>query len=137
MTVDASYQKNLIQLLDVGDENKELNCRFIKQRTNKWRMIREKARVTGSTLHAAVGLRGMKRQREHVHHEHFITPHAQAMLDHGTLNEENAVATLVGRFMPIYFPDAYFIEEGCYILPGKEVECLGEVSPDGSIRQVN
>lgn len=136
MTVDASYQKNLIQLLDVGDENKELNFRFIKQRTNKWRMIREKARVTGSTLHAAVGLRGMKRQREHVHHEHFITPHVQAMLDHGTLNEENAVATLVGRFMPIYFPDAYFIEEGCYILPGKEVECLGEVSPDGSIRQV-
>lgn len=40
-TVDASYQKNLIQLLDVGDENKELNFRFIKQRTNKWRMIRE------------------------------------------------------------------------------------------------
>ena len=51
-------------------------------------------------------------------------------------NKENAVATLVGRFMPIYFPNAYFIEEGCYILPGKEVECLGEVSPVWSIRQV-
>ena len=38
--------------------------------------------------------------------------------------------------MQIYFPDTYFIEEGCYILPGKEVECLGEVSPDRSIRQV-
>lgn len=45
--------------------------------------------------------------------------------------------TLVGRFLPIYFPEYHFVEEGCYVLAGENIDVLGEVSPDGSIRRLN
>lgn len=50
---------------------------------------------------------------------------------------EQIVATLVGRFLPIYFPEYHFVEEGCYVLAGENIDVLGEVSPDGSIRRLN
>lgn len=31
----------------------------------------------------------------------------------------------------------HFVEEGCYVLAGENIDVLGEVSPDGSIRRLN
>lgn len=45
------------------------------------------------------------------------------------------MATLIGRFLPIYYPGLHFVDECCYVLSGKNVDILGEVSPDGSIRR--
>ena len=38
---------------------------FIKQRTPEWHSLRKQARLTGSTIHDAIGLRSLKNQRQH------------------------------------------------------------------------
>ena len=63
-----------------------------------------------------------------------VTPEVERRLQHGVKHEINAVATLIGRFLPVFYPDAIFIEEGCYIIPGVASDISpGVVSPDGSI----
>ncbi len=56
----------------------------------------------------------------------------QARLDHGTINEKNATATLVNLVMPHYYPSLSFLEEGCRII-WKSNESMVLVSPDGSL----
>ena len=58
-------------------------------------------------------------------------------MNYDTLHEKDAIATHVGKVMHAYFPEHYFVEEGCYILSGQFSEVLGIVSPDGSIRNAN
>lgn len=55
-------------------------------------------------------------------------------MKYGSDHEKDGIATLVGKVLPIYFPDCFFIEEGCYIIPGDNIDVLGIVSPDGSLR---
>ena len=136
--LDKSYQQNMLTLVET-DETSDVEPRYIKQRSELWHLLRNQARVTGSSLHSAIGLRGVKEQKQHYEHfidkkEHTFSKSVQERLQHGTDNEINAVATLVGRFLPIYYPRSHFVEEGCYVLPGKHTDILGEVSPDGSIR---
>ncbi|CAC5401718.1 unnamed protein product [Mytilus coruscus] len=40
----------------------------------------------------------------------------QSFLDHGTREEINAVGTLVGKMLPVYFPQLSFREDGCEII---------------------
>jgi hypothetical protein len=49
-------------------------------------------------------------------------------------HEIDALATLIRRFLPAFYPDAVFIEEGCYIIHVTSADVLCVVSPDKSIR---
>ena len=62
-----------------------------------------------------------------------FTEEAQLRMAHGTDNECNAVATLVGQIIPFYFPDLSYYEEGSHFLIS-ENENFMLVSPDGSLR---
>ena len=121
--------ENVLQLMPV-----------IQQRSKAWFAVRKLASITGSTFHRAVGLESLKKQQSH-----FDTVYnnktqqdpdseTQKRLQHGQINEINAVATLVSKVLPVYFPDMNFYEEGCYALElingGYTI-----VSPDGSLRQ--
>ena len=56
-------------------------------------------------------------------------------MQYGSEQEINAIATLVAKVLPVYFPDMCFCEEGCYVLPNSNGASKFAVSPDGSIRK--
>lgn len=137
--IDPSKQTNIAVLRNTTDNVTQIELRFIKQRSGIWHALRKRSRVTGSTLHSAIGLRGLKEQNMHFSkfmegHEMFVTPETERRLQREVKHEINAVVTLIGRFLPAFYPEAIFIEEGCYIIPGVRSDILGVVSPDGSIR---
>lgn len=143
--LDPSTRHNMIQLLDESMlDGTAMDSRFTKQTTDAWTQIRASARVTGSTLHNAIILRGLKAQKQHF--DEFIlklsrqthSTDTQIRLDHGIENEKRALATcaLVGRILPVFFPLCHYVEEGCYIDFTDRNEILSVVSPDGSIRNV-
>lgn len=140
--VNASLQGNLFQLRDPKDLPAGMTgSQYVKQRTEAWHALRNQARVTGSTMHSAIGMRGLKAQKAHFdrmvcHQEVEVSDELQKFFDHGTKNEPNALATLVSRVLPTFYPDFDYIEEGCYIVDGKMVASLAEVAPDGSLRRV-
>jgi hypothetical protein len=63
-------------------------------------------------------------------------PELQSRFQHGTLNERNCIATLVGKVLPALYPEICFYEEGCYVVEEGDNPFL-VVSPDGSGRQRN
>ena len=137
--VDFTNQPNIALLRDTPDTCAEIEPRFVKQRSEIWHLLRKKARVTGSTMHSAIGLRGLKEKKNHF--AKFIddvsvpfTEETIIRMDHGVKHEPDATATIVGRVLPCLFPRDIFVEEGCYILPGDTTDVLCVVSPDGSIR---
>lgn len=138
--IDISEQRNML-LLKPSEDTCVIESRFVKQRTEFWHVIRDKAPVTGSTIHNALGLRGKKEQAKHIDKvvnktvEEFPDDVKTRML-YGTANEINALATFAGIVMPAYFPNYYYVEEGCYVSPGEKRDILFVVSPDGSIREV-
>ena len=140
--LDLSYQRNLLTLKDTEctDESTQVQIdpQYLKQRSKIWFELRKRCRITGSTLHTAIGLRGVKEQKCHFRkflegEEETFSQDVRQRLDWGIEHEANAVATLVGRILPTYFPKCILIEEGCYILHEQNTELLGVVSPDGSI----
>ena len=138
--VDISTQDNML-LLNTSDDKEVVESRFVKQRSDIWFSIREKAPVTGSTIHNAIGLRGRKEQANHIERavnkvEQEVPDEVRKRMSYGTDNEINALATLASIFMPAYFPNSYYVEEGCYANPGEKRDILLVVSPDGSIREV-
>ena len=54
-SVDITRQDNML-FLDTSANEEMVESRFVKQRSPLWFRIREKARVTGSTIHSALGL---------------------------------------------------------------------------------
>jgi hypothetical protein len=54
-------------------------------------------------------------------------------LQHGVDNEPRAVATLLSKVLPMFYPDLIFYKEGCYKQDIKENKSI-DVSPDGSCR---
>ena len=101
------------------DLDSEQNYQFVKQRRNKWFVLRKEARVAGSTLNSAIGLDMLSKQKEH-HYVHVrgrkpppIPVSLQKKFDHGTKNEINATATLVSTVVPAYLSACYsFYEVG-------------------------
>ena len=112
--------------------------RLVKQRSDQWHALRKQHKLTGSTMHAALGLDGPKKQKEHIlthirgEPKAPVSAEMQERLDHGTKNERNAVATLVNIVMPHYYPTLSFFEEGCRIIE-KSNSGMILVSPDGSL----
>ena len=46
----------------------DMNIQFVKQHSEKWFQIRKQARVTGSTLNAALGFDTLQKQKQKQHH---------------------------------------------------------------------
>ncbi|KAK3085496.1 hypothetical protein FSP39_004241 [Pinctada imbricata] len=143
VVVDATFKTNMLRLIDNQIIPGPTEPRFIKQRSDYWHKIRKSSRVTGSSIYNAIGLRGLKQQQAH-YDEHIdgkiqlISTELEQRFRHGTDNEMHAVATVVGSILPIYFPNSCYVEEGCYLKYGLNVDqALLEVSPDGSIRDVH
>lgn len=98
------------------------NSRYIKQRATEWFNIRKQARVTGSTLNAAAGPGTLKQQQEHYdtvvmqkesENNKQDDMRKSANMLFGTEHEIDAIATLVSRVLPVYFPSMAYVEEGC------------------------
>ena len=106
------------------DISSSSETRLVRQRTDEWRAIREKAKITGSTFFKAIGLDSLQKEKEHFEEVICHVPPkpfseaVQEMLDYGTNNEQNAVATLVGKVLPVIEPSVRFYEEGCVELDG-------------------
>jgi hypothetical protein len=120
--------------------NDQKNTRLVQQRSQAWFEARKEARVTGSTIYKAIGLDGLHNQKEYFDNVVCAVPDKEKSdktkeaLKHGTENEVNATATLVGRVLPILYPDKVVHEEG-YVEYGlfKEKPFM-IISPDGSIK---
>ena len=148
------------QVCDLGDQNNyvcltgsetpdvnegDIQCkdtRFIKQRTKTWENTRKHACVTGSTCFNALGFGGLKKQKEHYdyvfHAKEKPKPNSQiqTMMDHGTKNEINAIATICSKILTIMYPSSSYFEEGCEAVFHNEKMML-LVSPDGSLRTIS
>ncbi|CAH1782775.1 unnamed protein product [Owenia fusiformis] len=143
-TVPLQNQHNFVCLDGIHEpkiceENKNLvieNSHLLAQRSGAWFDLRTEAKVTGSTIYDAVGLRTLKLQKDHFervfisHEKRKFSPQVQEKLDHGTINEENALATFVGKVLPCFFPSLCFKEAGCYVIKRNEEPFL-ITSPDG------
>ena len=140
-SVDLNRQENYHCLIDTPPNAifHQITPREIKQKTPQWHEIRNTARVTGSTMHRALGFDTLKNQQQHfnVHVLGKEAPPTEAKnvdaFKYGTDNEINAVATTVGKILPSLFPDEDFVEEGCEIMKLAEKTFM-VVSPDGSLR---
>ena len=117
--LDPSIQQNMFLLKDaVEEQTQPIPTNLIKQRSDLWKSVRSLAYVTGSTLHSALGLRGLKEQKTHFDvnvlgkEPSVVSETTQKYLDHGTQNEKLAVATLSGKFLPIFYPDLNYVEKG-------------------------
>jgi hypothetical protein len=138
--VDQSYEGNLHVLNPMYESHGSVvDPRYIKQRTDLWHAIRGEVKVFGSTLYSAIGLRGLIEQKNHdiqfIQDLHIdIAEEVRERMIHGTKHDIDAIATIVAKVLPVYFPNKVFVEEGCYVIPGDNYNILGVLSPDGSIR---
>lgn len=55
-------------------------------------------------------------------------------MDYGSKNEINAIATVVSKIAPVYYPVYTFYEEGAYMVKNENGKEIVVVSPDGSLR---
>lgn len=53
-------------------------------------------------------------------------------MQHGTDSEIHAIATLVGKVLPFYFPTLKYVEEGAHEIK-RDDEPFLLISPDGSL----
>lgn len=88
--------KDLTTNLDISAETSDK----VKQRSDRWKDLRQSSRVTGSTLFRAIGLDTLKAQQTHYDKvfrgvEVPVSSNLQRLFDYGTAQEINAVGTLV------------------------------------------
>ncbi|KAH3717370.1 hypothetical protein DPMN_060156 [Dreissena polymorpha] len=114
--------------------------RNVKQRTEEWHAKRKTAKVTGSTIYTAIGLAGVKKQGDYFDEllcgfPKHTSDKVNAFMAYGTEKEPSAMLTLLGKVMPVMFPDTLCCEEG-FIELGKDKNNnpFMVVSPDGSVR---
>ena len=112
----------------------------IKQRSQQWFDIREKALATGSTLANAIGLNGLKKQQEHYDKVFLNLPATEFSaeqkenMEFGLRHEQDAIATTVTRVMPVFYPSLIFQEESCAVMENNNQKPMLVVSPDGTLR---
>ena len=143
--IDLSLQENYVCLKDAPDsmDSSQIPSDYTKQRSNQWFSERKKAKVTGSTIHKALGLNTLKEQQQHYDRvvNGKITTESPAdgamnrAMEHGTLNEINGMGVAIGKLLPVYLPNAVFYEEGFYRIRSHADENFLIVSPDGSCRE--
>ncbi|CAC5357935.1 unnamed protein product [Mytilus coruscus] len=117
-----------------SDEN-EHDATITKQRSDEWFRLREKSRLTGSTFYKGLGLRKLKDQQTHYDKvnrgkEPKISKDLQDLFDYGTEQEINALGTLLGKIMPVYFPNLTYKEDGCKVINLNDSYAV--ISGDGS-----
>ena len=119
------------------------NFDLIKQHSPQWHALRQKAKVTGSTMYKALGLESLVALKQH--HYEFVkkrkppdfSPEIKLRLQYGHENEKHAVATLLGGFLPAFRPSCYsYLEVGPIMLTVYGEQNFIEVSTDGIIRCV-
>lgn len=129
-TVELACQNNYVCLVGIESQDKlehiltnETLC-VVQQKSEAWFSARKSAVVTGSTIYKALGFDGLKKQQSHYNVVYCNAESAERdvetlkRMQHGTINEINAVATLVSKVLPVYFPEHVFVEEGCYMIQG-------------------
>ncbi|KAK3103474.1 hypothetical protein FSP39_019495 [Pinctada imbricata] len=128
----------LFECLDISKRSQ--NTRFLEQRSDDWFALRNSVKITGSTIYPAIGCDGLSRQKDHfdkvvcgVKEKEPCATVKQAM-QHGIDNEQNAVATIVGKIIPVLFPELKFFEEGCVVIKRGDGFPFMVISPDGSLR---
>ena len=119
------------------------NSDIVKQRSEEWFRMRKDVKVTGSTLHNALGLESLADLKQH--HYQFIKKRqrppfpeeVQKRLDYGKENEKHAIASVIGGFMCAFKPACYVYQEvGSLFLTVYSEEKFMLVSPDGVMRCV-
>jgi hypothetical protein len=110
---------------------------LIKQHTQQWFDVRARACVTGSTWYSAIGMNGLKEQKLHYDRvfngkSQMVSADLQQKFDYGNENEINGVATLVGKLIPVFYPNLVFKEDGCKIFDLKKSNMFGVSSGDGT-----
>ena len=148
--IDLSQQANVFQLLppeampESVDLSEEDCVQYIKQGSDLWHQQRKKARITGSTLYRALGLKSLSSQKEH--HVEFIlgrkplpfSPEVQQRLEHGLKHEKNVIATLVAYIMLSFLPPCFrYLEVGPMFIHIPAGRGFIEVSPDGVFKCVH
>ena len=137
-------QRNYVCLRNLADHPENINIpqEIRKQKCPTWFKDREQAKVTGSTINTAAGLRTLKEQQRHfdrvidgkTSENETFSPHTQRCMSHGVENELNGVGVLVGKVLPVYMPNAVYYEEGYYTMASESDSNFMIVSPDGSCR---
>ena len=94
--VDLSNQENMLLLLEPTLINTlrpgylATHPHFVKQRSPEWFQLRRQSRLTASTMHSALGLRGLKALKDH-HDEYVLQRNVQRTvtpaMTHGTNHE--------------------------------------------------
>ena len=136
-SVILSKQDNYIPIVHPTQDD----TRKVKQGSEEWQQLRQKAKVTGSTCNRAVGLSKLKDQAAHYdrvilgkqEQQGFSDREIQAMR-YGKEHEIDAVATLCGTILPFYYPHLRYVEEGCMTIGHNGDSNFMVVSPDGSLR---
>ncbi len=87
---------------------------LVKPHTREWEALVTESVISGKgvTIHDAIGLGGLKRQREFKQSMNAISkplsPSTQVSMEHG-------IATFCNIVLPSMFPDFSFIDGGCYL----------------------
>jgi hypothetical protein len=125
---------------DIKQQSENPTTRQIKQRSEQWFDRRKQVKITGSSMYNALGLDGLNSQKEHfdvkvvgLPEKERSTKCSSAML-HGTENEINAAATMVGKVLPMMCPGLKMYEEGFIELDSVRTKPFMIISPDGSVR---
>jgi hypothetical protein len=140
LVVMKGHQENMI-FLNPDLQTDILEPRHTLQRTPTWNAVRKLAPVTGSTIHDAIGLRGLQQQKKHItkisntNDPEVFPEDVLTRMEYGTINEGNALATLAAIVIPTFFPNCVYVEEGCFLKQGDTKDILMVISPDGSLRE--
>lgn len=120
--------------------DEDIQPHLLKQRTPEWFRLRNTVKVTGSVMQKAAGLDTLASQREYFDiviggkDATPVTDIQQNAMDYGSKNEINAIATVVSKIVPVYYPGYTFYEEGAYMVKNEHGKEIAVVSPDGSLR---
>ncbi|CAH1789092.1 unnamed protein product [Owenia fusiformis] len=141
--LQENKQQNWVHLKEPVDlTSSENKPEHIKQRTPEWFDLRQRYRLTGSTLYNALGLRTLKAQQEHFDSvvkgkkKPDFTDETKSYLEYGTANEPNLVATLTGKILPAFYPNYVFVEEGAREIKRKDKSTM-LISGDGALVNKN
>ena len=121
VTVDLNTQTNFMCLREVNGDEDCQQAHFTKQRTHRWFKLRRAAWLTGSTMFQALGLDTLKSQQQHFDQvksgvDKPVSDTVQKYMDHGARNEINALATVLGKVLPVFHPEYVFREDGCEVV---------------------
>lgn len=86
-----------------------------KQHSNHWHQLRKKAVVTRRTGFAALGLNTLNKQKQY-YEKVFegknapLSDEKRDLFEYRSKNEINKLATLVGKYLPVFLPHIIFLK---------------------------